>query len=244
VTQSTELSSSDATVPVGTPPAQTPPASPTPEVDATGTPPTQTTEPGRRGESTLDYETQRKAEGYDLLMNDPHTRAAIETAIAGKLGEVPEPGRATTPATPPPGTSGDGEYVTREQFNQVQDALRKVVTHFAEQQVTELRTKYPDFQSLEPQIAPIVKANPNLSFEQGYLLARQARDGGKPAPAPRQAAPPPTETGPGGGGTRTHEAPDPIARAQERMRSLPPGSRQLEDALRIAYDTALETGGE
>jgi hypothetical protein len=113
----------------------------------------------------------------------------------------------------------------------------------ANRAVAEMRQQYSDFQSLEDQIGTIVRASPKLTLTQAYHLAKIEQNGGQPAVAPRQAAPQPTESGPGGGGARSSETPDPIARAQEAMKRLPPGNNQLEDSIRLAWDAALEKHG-
>jgi BMFP domain-containing protein YqiC len=169
-------------------------------------------------------------------MNDPRTADAINRAISEVSGEVPQRQEQ------PPRSDPNSQYVTREEFEQQQKVLARVATAYAETKLGEMRNKYSDFQSLEQDMLPIHKSNPNLSLEQLYHLVKIQKGGGTAVPR-RPSAPPPTEVGPGGGGSRTGQVADPVARAQEQIRNLPPGPQQTEQALKIAYNAALESQG-
>lgn len=223
----------------GTPPEAIPPeAGPEGDVIPSSDPP--------QGESTLSDMAQAKANSYDFIMNHPQLRAAVEGVVSLQLGEVPDqtpqPAQPGQPgkATPPQGS----EFVSREEYNQMKGTLDKITRSYADTKVAEMRAKHPNFQKLETQTGNIIRANPNLNLEQAYHLAEIAQNGGKLAVAQKTATLPPTESGPGGGGSRGgSDTDDPVARAQAAMKRLPPGQRQLEDSIRLAYGAALEKHG-
>jgi len=49
----------------------------------------------------------------------------------------------------------------------------------AKQQIDALKQKYPDFDAMKPQMASVLKDNPNLSFEELYVITK-ARSSGAP----------------------------------------------------------------
>lgn len=197
--------------------------------------------PEQQGDPDLSYMTSRKAELYDTLMNDPATRQAIEQTISLKLGEAPAP-PTSGQQTRTPSDASDAP-VTREEFDALQRRFQHVAIEYGKSKIAEARKANPDFESYEKDIGVILQSNPNLTLEQGYHLAKIQRNGGKPVVAKRPSPPPPTEAGPGGGGGRSDHDPDPLARVQQKIRSIPPGPNQTEEAIRVAFNAALESEG-
>lgn len=219
---------------VASPPAA---ASPPPE-KAGGTDPATSTTPASPVPQPDPYAADKVA-AYEFLMNDPEMREFVQLRMKQRMGEAPTPqplGSATAPIVQP----GQGDAVSREEYNALADQLRGVVGRMATTEIESFRAATPGFTGeLETQTGQLMR-DYGLPLEKAYPLAQVLKNGGVLPAGQRTATALPAEAGPGGGGQRTTGPVDPMAAVHEKIKALPQNKQRFESALDLVIRGAID----
>lgn len=199
--------------------------------------PDATTSRTQNREQPPDPRLAQKAELYDYIMSDPTLSSAVVDRFALQTGTAPQQQTAPEPAE----QQGSSEYVSRAEYDKLQQSVRALATRNAQHEWNQFTAKHPDAVQHQDRIANYV-VNHGLPLEDSYRLAI-AQNGGGSSDRQQQATVPSVEAGPGGGGMRTSTAPDVMQMAQDRVKSLPQSKNRFEDALNIVAKAALEKHG-